>query len=295
MGDPPVGQHVIADRTLTGVYLSPSEQDGVPSNLLVTGPLRDFPPGSIWSASAPHALDGAALSDLYAVPYVGTSAVANGFAGWQPAAENFVVSYQAFTGQTIPTDSLGRLVFVQYESIADLLDVKRVDLATRLTDYLGIAEVLPNGSLFAVSPARTRVYSGNSEGGTLCDLAACRVLDYVADNPVVVYSPGNFAFVGEDFYYADQLSSSSGVPGGNLNRIKPQAEPEWLLSFTGTVSFQPILDDGTPQLLLSLATDTGDAPFALLDTDTLNTSSLPADKGRPSSCRLPPTDIGWRL
>src|SRR5512140_881649 len=39
-GNPPVGQHVLADRTLTDVHLSPSEVPGVPSYLLVTGPLR---------------------------------------------------------------------------------------------------------------------------------------------------------------------------------------------------------------------------------------------------------------
>ena len=97
---------------------------------------------------------------------------------------------------------------------------------------------------------------------------------------MIYADPNNSAFVGEDFYYVDQLSGASSVLGGSLHRIKPGAAPEVLLSFTGIVSFQPILSDRTPQLLLSLVTDGGYAPFSLLDTDTLKTNSLPADKGQ---------------
>jgi hypothetical protein len=280
-GNPPAGQHVIADRTLTGVFLSPAEQAGVPSNLLVTGPLRDFPPDSAYVND--YALADAALSDLYAVPNVGLSSPADGLAAWQPLVENFLVSHLSLLGGTIPTDSLGRLVFVQFlpqlSPTPDELDLRRIDLATRSISLLGYPNELPNGQYFALSPARTSIYSGVMDDGSLCDLQACQRLDYVSGNATGALAANNFAFVGEDFYYTDQLSGASGVPGGNLNRIKPHAGSERLLSFTGTVSFQPILGDGAPQLLLSLATDTGDAPFALLDTETLNTSSLPAEKG----------------
>ena len=278
VGDPPAGQHVIAGRTLTGVYLSPSEQDGVPSNLLVTGPLRSFPPGSVYASSDANAPDGAALSDLYAVSYVGTSMPTNGLVGLQPAVSDFLVDYRAFTSGAIPTDSLGRLVFVQYVSTTDSLQNRRVDLATGSIDALGPAYILLNQQFFVLSPARSRVYSGALEEGVLCDLDACQALNYVPSD--FSYVSNSSAFVGEDFYYTDQLSGASGTLGGNLNRVKPHAQPEVLLSFTGTVSFQPILGDQTPQLLLSLATDSGDAPFALLDTNTLKTSSLPAEKGQ---------------
>ena len=40
-GSAPIGRHVLSDRTLSGVHFSPSETDGVPSRLLVTGPARD--------------------------------------------------------------------------------------------------------------------------------------------------------------------------------------------------------------------------------------------------------------
>jgi hypothetical protein len=279
VGTPPVGQHVIADRTLTGVYLSPSEQDGVPSHLLVTGPQRGFPPGTGWTGYS-FATE-ATLSDLYVVPYVSISNPADGLAGWQPLVGDFLISYLSLTNGTIPTDGPGRLVFVQYLASADSLQVARVDIATRATDPLGYPNLRSNGQFFALSPARTRVYSGSYENGNLCDLDACRALDYVSIDAALIYAnPNNFAFVGEDFYYVDQLSGASAVLGGSLHRIKPQAAPDVLLSYTGMLSFQPILGDSTPQLLLSLQTDSGVAPFALLDTDTLKTSSFPSDKGQ---------------
>jgi len=276
LGDPPAGQHVIADRTLTGVYLSPSEQDGVPSSLLVTGLAREFPAGSVYASSALASVS--TLSDLYAVPYVGISSMTTDIAGLQPLVSDFLVSSRSLIAGTIPTDSLGRLLFVQYVSTTDSLQNKRVDLATGSTDALGPAYIMLNGQFFVLSPARSRVYSGGLEDGVLCDLDACQALNYVPSD--FTYVSNSFAFVGEDFYYTDQLSGASGVLGGNLNRLRPQAQPEVLLSFTGTVSFQPILSDRTPQLLLFLATDAGAAPFALLDTDTLKSSSLPPGKGQ---------------
>jgi hypothetical protein len=277
VGNPPAGQHVIADRSLTGVYLSPSEQDGVPSNLLVTGPLRKFPSDSFYGNE--YGPRDEALSDLYAVPYVGISSPAPSLAGWQPVVGDFLVSYRSLVGGTIPTDSLGRLVFVQLilnanYPLLDSLEIERVDLATRATESLGDSVELPNGQYFALSSGRTRVYSGGPENRTMCDLQECFIA-HLQSNSI--------AFVGEDFYYVDRISGSNSVPGGNLTRLKPYAPfayPEVLLSSTGTVSFEPILGDRAPQLLLSLATDTGDAPFALLDTDTLKTSSFPPEKGQ---------------
>lgn len=281
VGTPPVGEHVIADRTLTGVYLSPSEQDGVPSHLLVTGPLRGFPMGSVFAGSDPYASDGAALSDLYAVPYVGSPSAANGLAELQPLVADFLVDYRAWAGGTIPTDSLGWLVVLYFSPGIDSLSIGRVDPVTLFGHALGFPNVLSNGQFFALSPGRTRVYMGYPGTGTLCELFACQTFDYNADKTGISSISNNFAFIGEDFYYADQLSSSSGVPGGNLKRIKAHAtEIEPLLSFTGKVSFQPIVGDRTPQLLISLATDSGDQPFALLDTDTLKSSSLPPEKGQ---------------
>jgi len=279
-GTPPAGQHIIADRTLTGVYLSPSEQDGVPSHLLVTGPLRGFPSGSILAASDPYASDGAALSDLYAVPYVGISSAANGLAGWQPLVADFLVDYRALAGGTIPTDSLGRLAVLYYSPGTDSSMIGRVDPVTLFGRALGPTNELQNGQLFALSPGRTRLFLGYPGAGTLCDLDSCQTFEIASDRTFALPSSNSFAFLGEDFCYVDQPSGSGGVLGGDLKRIKPQAQPEVLLSFTGTVSFQPILSDRTPQLLLFLATDAGAAPFALLDTDTLKSSSLPPGKGQ---------------
>jgi len=40
LGKAPSGQHVVHDRSLSGVFLAASEQVGVPSHLLATGPTR---------------------------------------------------------------------------------------------------------------------------------------------------------------------------------------------------------------------------------------------------------------
>jgi hypothetical protein len=280
VGTPPVGQHVIADRTLTGVYLSPSEQEGVPSHLLATGPLRGLPLASVYASSEPYVSDGAALSDLYVIPYDGVASPASGLAGWQPVVSDLVVDYRALIGGDIPTDSQGRLIFLRYVPDLDLMQIERVDLADRATSQVGYPSVLVNGQFFVLSPARTRVYSP----GQLCELDGCLPVNRAASEAGAGATANQFAtivaFIGEDFYYVDRPAGASAATGGNLNRIRPQATPEVLLSFTGTVTFQPILSDRTPQLLLFLSTDSGAAPFALLDTDTLNTTSLPPEKGQ---------------
>ena len=272
VGNPPAGRHVIAGRTISGVYLSPSEVNGVPSNLLVTGPMHEIPPaGTDLRPELALPLANLPFADLYAVPYADIAGTKSGLAGWQPVVGDFLVSYQTLTHGMIPTDSLGRLIVAQYSSVFGLLNTEQVDLATGAARYLGTPDLLAEAPVFLLSSARTRVFVGGSGPGRLCDLDACQSIDNISKN---------IAFVGEDFYYTDGLPAASGVPAGNLYRLKPHAQPEVLLSFTGVVSFQRILGDSTPQLLLSLATDTGDAPFALFDTDTLNTTSLPPEKGQ---------------
>ena len=58
--------------------------------------------------------------------------------------------------------------------------------------------------------------------------------------------------------------------------MKANARPELLLSSSGDIGFNPILSDRAPQLLLSLS----NTAFALLDTDTLSTTSLPPGRGQ---------------
>jgi len=296
VGTPPAGQHVIGDRTLTGVFLSPSEQDGVPSNLLVTGPSHGFSPSSRYSQTDVYDFGEAALSDLYAVPFAGVSSTAFGLTGRQPVVKDMVTDYRAFSGGAIPTDSQGRLVIAAYEatndSVADGINIESLDVATGATRDLGAANVVPSGRFFVLSPGRTRIRTGALGAGNLCDLdqQVCHAFDEPSDSGQGTMPANTFAntfnFIGEDFYDVELLAGASGVPGGSLNRMRPfttldpPAQTEVLLSFTGSVTFRPILGDRTPQLLLSLATDTGDAPFALLDTDTLKTSALPPEKGQ---------------
>ena len=75
-GDPPAGRHVAKDRTLSGVFLSPSEQEGVASYLLATGPIVD--PG------LPAPLDRERVADLYLLGGSETSAVSEGLAAASP-------------------------------------------------------------------------------------------------------------------------------------------------------------------------------------------------------------------
>jgi hypothetical protein len=276
LGIPPVGEHVIADRTLTGVYLSPSEQDGVPSHLLVTGPAHEFLP-----TSPDVVLDAATASatrvDLYAVPYADAAVTKNGLSSLQPAVGDFFLSYRALIRGLIPSDSLGRLIVVQFSPALGGLGIVQVDLAAGGGAYLGAPDFFSQEPVFLLSSTRSRVFVGGKDGNAgntgklLCDIDGCLRLDDTA---------ANATFLGEDLYYVDRRVAVAGVTGGNLSRARPRAEPEVLLSFTGTVSFQPIVGDRSPQLLLSLATDTGAAPFSLLDTDMLTTASLPAEKGQ---------------
>ena len=296
VGTPPAGQHVITDRTLTGVFLSPTEQDGVPSNLLVTGPSRGFPPDSRYANADDYGFDSAALADLYSASFAGVSSPAAGLAEARPVVSGFLIDYRGFTGGMIPTDSQGRLIVAKYDatydstydSMADGIHIESLDVATGSPRDLGSANILPNQRFFVLSSGRTRIRTGAQGAGRLCDLdqQVCHVFGDPPDNGQGTSTDNTFAFVGEDFYDVELLAGTSGVPGGSLNRMRPfttldpLVQVEVLLSFTGTVSFQTILGDRTPQLLLSLATDAGEAPFALLDTDSLKTSALPAEKGQ---------------
>ncbi len=270
VGTPPAGHHVVADRTLTGVYLSPSEMEGVPSHLLVTGPSRQFPRAGSGAALA-SALSGAVFADLYSVPYDGVTGPASGLADWQPTVPDFVVSYPSLVHGTVPSDSLGRLLVTQFSPAAGSLAVERIDPTTLAAENLGIPAVIDGEWVFALSPARKRLFIGESGSGQLCDLEACQSIKGVSKN---------IAFIGEDFYYTDASPAGSGASAGNLYRIDPGAQPKLLVSFTGEVSVRPIVGDLTPQLLLFLATGAGDAPFALIDTETLKTTSLPPEKGQ---------------
>ena len=81
---PPAGQHVMTERALSGVYLSHSEVDGIPSRLLVTGSLQQtlsYQPGR-------------PVSDLYVIPFPGQSSAPERLEGMTPVMKAFVASSQ---------------------------------------------------------------------------------------------------------------------------------------------------------------------------------------------------------
>jgi hypothetical protein len=254
---------VLADRTLTGVFLSPSEKDDVPSYLLATGPLRTSP-------LADSAGNQPTLADLYAFP--DANPVANGLAGMQPMAENLYIPNASPTGYTLATDSLGRLLLVEFNpttSQGQGYEVWRFDPSSGSGAFLANAS-MSNGEAFLLSPGQTRGFVNDAGSGHLFELESEQFFLSVS-NPV---------FIGEDFYYV-VYEFENGTPAGTkLYRMKPDTQPEILFASSGTISFEPILSDHTPQLLLFLSTDTGYEPIALLDTETLNAIPLPRERGQ---------------
>ena len=274
VGNPPAGHQVFVDRTLTGVFLSPSENDGTPSHLFATGPLRN-PPSSYPLSFQPM------LADLYTFPDPNPAASAGGLASVQPVLENDYIPSANPVDYVSATDILGRLLVVEFNSITPQMSgfqVWRFDPVSGAKAFLANASVV-NGESFVLSPGRTRGYVDQYGYGTEFELEDQRSFASI-NGPI---------FIGEDFYYIvyqfEDLSPSDTsvrLSGTNIYRMKPSAQPELLLSSAAEMTFDAILSDRAPQLLLSLNTDAGLSPFALLDTETLVTTSLPRERGQAS-------------
>jgi hypothetical protein len=207
------------------------------------------------------------LADLYTFP--DANPIANGLAGMQPMAENLLIPNANPTGYDLATDSLGRLLLVEFNpamSLAQGYEVWRFDTMS------GSGALLANasGAAFVLSPGRTRGFVNNAGTGTLFELES-------EQSFLKLNSP---IFIGEDFYFILYDYQNTAISNTNIYRIKPKQQPELLLSFSGTISFVPIANDIAPQLLLSMSTDTGSVPIALFDTEFLYTMSLPSEKGQ---------------
>jgi hypothetical protein len=274
VGDPPAGHQVFVDRTLTGVFLSPSETDNTPSHLFATGPLRN-PPSSYPLSFQPM------LADLYTFPDPNPAASAGGLATMQPVLENDYIPSANPVDYVSATDILGRLLVVEFNPITPQMSgfqVWRFDPVSGSRAFLANANVV-NGESFLLSPGRTRGYVYQNGSAT----------EFELDDQRSFASINGAAFIGEDFYYLvyqyeDATSSTSYArfAGTNIYRIRPSAQPELLLASAGEMTFEVISGDRVPQLLLSLNTDGGLSPFALLDTETLVTTSLPRERGQAS-------------
>ncbi len=82
-----MGRHLLSDRTLSGVHFSPSETDGVPSCLLVTGPARDITEDML---SGRRTLT---VADLYEIPVDTASGKVRGLDGANLLAEKCLVPH----------------------------------------------------------------------------------------------------------------------------------------------------------------------------------------------------------
>jgi hypothetical protein len=259
--DPPLGQHVVADRTIAAAFFAASETPGVPSHLLLLGPPQPIAP---W---------GVAGVDLYAAFYASPHAPApgptEGLAALSPTVTDVVLGNGVEPATYIPhTDSRGRLVFLTTANLTSdpAPRVARHDFATGQKQDL--APALAGNPGFLLSAKRTRVFAGTSvfELDSTTDLGALS-----AATPV---------FIGEDLYYGRLLSEGVLAGGSSINRSKPGAAFETLLSSTGMVKFLPIASDVGDELLISSMTAAGDVPFLLLNTKFLLSTSLPAQRGQ---------------
>ena len=277
-GNPPAGRHLLRDRTLTGVFFSPSETPGVASYLLVSGPLRNPSLAAPWSDEV--------IADVYAPSIESPADAVSGLADLAPAVEDMEVPGGDPTNYTFATDFLGRLIFLAFDAGATSpqapFALRRFDCNTGTGQVLRSLD--PRSGTFAnpdprvgarpflLSPGRTQLYAGDSASGHLFGPTTTRPLWQASD----------VNFVGEDFYGVASLSppgADTSPAGTTILRIRPDAEPEVLLSATGQLGFVPILGAQAPQLLQILHTDLGDSPFALLDTETLASTALPTERG----------------
>jgi hypothetical protein len=280
VGEPPAGRHLVSDRTLSGVFLSPSEQAGVPSYVLAAGPLRN--PG----LETPYAAQ--TVADVYRFADGSTVATIEGLAGVAPAIENLDIPDADPTGYVFATDSRGRLLFVKWNptvelTVGDPFEVWRLDPSAGDGQRIGWADVVngvrPAGvsvlapaAPFLLAPGRTQVFTGLRGYGWLVGLDAYQFL-FQAHDPT---------FIGEDFYCAGMVTAPTGgaVSGTDIVRITPGAAPEVLFSSTGPLGLGPVVGNVVPQLVLTLATDAGRSAFALLDTETFKTRTFPPERGQ---------------
>jgi hypothetical protein len=259
---------LVHDRTLTCAFFTPSESEAAPSFLFSTAPYRAVGDMSNFS--------GATVTDLFAHLYGQAVATAPGLTSLQPAVENLAPIALGAVGRSPATDALARLFLVTFleEATPDSSSVPPYDRPSpyRITRYdprTGmVGPVMPNTVHF--SPSRARVFAGDASAGTLFELQASRDVTGV-NGPI---------FIGEDFYYVDAPPINKPGPpsGATLTRIKPNAEPEVLLTSSGWLSVDVVEGGQTPRLLVHQSPATSALPgLFMLDVDTLASTPLPSD------------------
>jgi len=268
VGGPPAGQQLVQDRTLTTIFFTPSESEA-PSPVFSTGPYRTIGDTRLGQIT---------LTDLYAHTYPGTGGTAPGLKSLRPTVEKIAPIQMGAVGKSPPSDILGRLFLTtlrdQSSLASDSDPFSPPHEITRYDPQHGtVGPVMSDTIRF--SPSRARVFAvdflGGSNKGTLFDLEVSRDLTDVS-GPV---------FVEEDFYYvAVARSEPYGPPSSStLLRIKPNAEPEVLLSSSQSLSITAIRGGQTPHLLVHQSPAPSALPtgFFMLDLETLASTPIPAD------------------
>ena len=263
-GSAPVGQHLLSDRTLSGVHFSPSETDGVASHLLVTGPAQDITEGdSAYSVTF-------TVADLYEIPADTASGTGYRLDLARLLVEKCLVPKDAAADWAVQTDIRGRLLVVCYgKSTGELVynGVLRMDLATGTQERLGGAYYYLSYPAFVLSPGRTRVVVGVYE---------TNVVELDGESTYLHRNSTDTTFAGEDLYYDTGLPSY--YQTRDLWRLLPYGQPE-LLDHNAYPHLTFATDRG-PRLILArdLATETR---FLLFDPETLQEAPLPSSGAPP--------------
>ena len=275
-GKPPVGQHVLAERSLTDVFLSPSETDGEPSHLLVTGPLQEPVSTNL------HTI----VADLYAIPIPAPPNPLASSTAIPPVVQRFVANDSDPLHGVLATDSLGRLLVLQEQPTE--IDVLRVDLTAGTQNPLESAFTFMATSvsnLLFLSPARTRacVYD---------------VFDLAGGPWRIGDSCSHVAFVGEDLYYAysDVYLRPGYVCGlvAGVCRLGPNGVSQLVFTSSKVSAVWPVPSLDARELLISESPTAGQTTFSLLDTDTLISRALPAETTGASYASTSPSG-NWLL
>lgn len=263
-GDPPRGRHLVADRTLSAVQFSASEQEGVPAYLLVSGPVH-----SETSSDAGAAAE-LPKTDLYWIPDEARAlSLPRALAKGRPVL--VVSSLQVPQPQYDPVlaDTLGRLV-VQHRDPDKPDDplafrISRFDLAnktwTRLTTINRGSRAVHQPEL-KLSPGRSRVVidSGNLE------------IFELENQRAWVETDGRWYFWGEDIFFSryDSQARSSLV-----SRLKPHGAPQSFVRRADLLAVFGFLPDATraaePRVVLVEAPRT----FFVVDPDRGQRTNLP--------------------
>ena len=271
-GNPPAGRHWVSDRTMSGVYFAPSEVEGVPSHVLVAGPVQ---------VESGLNKDTYSVAALYQVDDHATSGTTQGLPRSNVLFSHCFVPDGDPAKYPVKTDILGRLLVENFVAAEGKFDVYRIDLTNYAQKLLGGGNRDPNNpgnSLFRLSPGRTRVLVGQSWP------AVTEIDDlHISLGP----SANHATFVGEDLYYggyafiSGPLGIAPNYESWDVLRLVPHGQPE-VLAKKADLAFAFASSEG-PHLVIertALAQD-GDMSRSdsVLDPQTLQEIPLPSVLG----------------